>query len=324
MLNLGACRRPPAPNLVLSQPHAPLQRPALQRKPLPAAQALPLAAPGLRSGHRRRQQRAVSALPNTGAGAASVEVPPIGVAEEHREQRKRGLAAVLSPLSDRRANGKLLALCACELGRAGYLRPVSFLLHPCAPACATAASALPPDPVCPPFPAQPSLRAAQSLASVATLMHELYLPIYLTDQLGCSHTQARKRGRWRSVRMDVLKVPTCPGAFLADRQRGTTASPLTDAYADPCPPPHRPCARAGRWATCRAPRSCCPRRRARPRAPWRTWSPPRAWSSWGPRSPPPPSPCTPRRAGWRRWAAPPPASTGWPLPRWVGGVAAGP
>ena len=116
MLALSACRPPPAPSLALRRPCAPLIRAALQHKVPTVAHGLPLAATGLHGGYRRRRRLPPSAraLPNPGAGAA-VEVPLLGGVDEQRAQPKRGLAAVLSPLSDRRANGKLLALCVGKL-----------------------------------------------------------------------------------------------------------------------------------------------------------------------------------------------------------------
>lgn len=140
---------------------------------------------------RLRLDRRRSAWPPAATAVPAPHGIP-GASAAAAKPAKRRLAALLAPLSDPAANAKLLALCTGERAADGTQIPFAApdgplpMLQvyaglapiPCRPVTAS-----------PPCATRPS--AAQMLGSVATLMHESYLAVYLTDVLHMSHTQVR-------------------------------------------------------------------------------------------------------------------------------------
>ena len=109
------------------------------------------------------------------------------------EQQKTGWLGVFHPLSDPALNSKLLMLCTGEgRGRRGA--------SPTPSCCHQVAARRPPVRHWPPqlhhtpvqSPRVPA--AAQMLSSVATLLHDTYLPLFMSEVLHMSNTRVRTEG----------------------------------------------------------------------------------------------------------------------------------
>ena len=118
--------------------------------------------------------------------AALADAGDSGKADAHSwlDRQKESVTTLLTPFSDSAINAKLLALCSAQV-RLGFLNALdSTSDHAGAGYClrlhiitqtsqAIAHGAV----------------TAQALCSVATLIHDTYLPIYLQDVLGLSNTK---------------------------------------------------------------------------------------------------------------------------------------
>lgn len=183
------------PATMLAQLHCRAHAGALAPPPqlLRAARRCSLA-PGLlhvsalTSVKQRQAPRSCKRLQPCAAAATppAVDDAPAAKAPLSPHHRRGGLSGLLHPFRDPAANGKLLALCTGGGGEVAGTCACTELPSTVATGIAARPPRLPPRLLLARIP-----YAAQALGSVATLMHETYLPVYLSDTLHLSHTKAR-------------------------------------------------------------------------------------------------------------------------------------